>query len=149
MITASRKHTIACGHRVSGHESKCAKLHGHNYTIHVTLEAPSVETGVDQLGRVVDFGVMKSVLFMWLEDNWDHKFLLWEGDPLMDAMGGLPGLVILPFNPTAENIAHHLRTETFPELLLKQNLSYLKVLDVTVDETPNCSASSTVDDDES
>lgn len=26
-------HDISCGHRVYGHESKCAHLHGHNYRI--------------------------------------------------------------------------------------------------------------------
>jgi 6-pyruvoyltetrahydropterin/6-carboxytetrahydropterin synthase len=36
-IIASRYHDISCGHRVYGHESKCAHLHGHNYRVHFDL----------------------------------------------------------------------------------------------------------------
>ena len=31
MITVTCWHEISCGHRVAGHESKGANLHGHNY----------------------------------------------------------------------------------------------------------------------
>ena len=71
-ITATRYHDISCGHRVSGHESKCQFLHGHNYRFHFTVEGSKL----DALGRVMDFGVIKSILCEWLEENWDHKFLL-------------------------------------------------------------------------
>ena len=36
--TAERYHDISCGHRVVGHESKCAFLHGHNYRDVVMVE---------------------------------------------------------------------------------------------------------------
>jgi 6-pyruvoyltetrahydropterin/6-carboxytetrahydropterin synthase len=82
MITASRYHDISCGHRVHGHESKCALLHGHNYRIHFTCVGD-----LDNIGRVIDFSVIKSTLCMWLEDNWDHRFLAWRVDPLMKVFG--------------------------------------------------------------
>ena len=74
---AKRYHDISCGHRVYQHESKCAHLHGHNYRVHFTCEAEEL----DNIGRVIDFSDMKSRLCMWLEDNWDHKTLIWENDP--------------------------------------------------------------------
>ena len=74
---AKRYHDISCGHRVFQHESKCAHLHGHNYRVHFTCEAEEL----DNIGRVIDFSDMKSRLCMWLEDNWDHKTLIWENDP--------------------------------------------------------------------
>src|SRR4051794_11723126 len=62
----TRKHEIHCGHRVCGHEGKCRNLHGHAYVIHFTCEAE----GLDHLGRVIDFGLIKSLLCRWLEDTW-------------------------------------------------------------------------------
>ena len=79
MITATRYHDISCGHRVVGHEGKCQYLHGHNYRIHFTCTAESLDT----VGRVIDFSVIKSKLCMWLEDNWDHMFLAWDEDEVI------------------------------------------------------------------
>ena len=72
MIVATRYHDISCGHRVANHESKCAHLHGHNYRI--TFECAAEE--LDNVGRVLDFSVIKSTLCEWLEANWDHHFLI-------------------------------------------------------------------------
>src|SRR5690606_2639979 len=77
MITAERYHDISCGHRVVGHEGKCRFLHGHNYRIHFEIQAESLDT----VGRVIDFSVIKEKLCMWLEEHYDHKFLIWQEDP--------------------------------------------------------------------
>ena len=61
----TRKHEIQCGHRISGHEGKCRNLHGHAYVFLLTCEADEL----DPLGRVIDFGVIRSLLCQWLEDN--------------------------------------------------------------------------------
>jgi 6-pyruvoyltetrahydropterin/6-carboxytetrahydropterin synthase len=101
-ISITRTHEIACGHRVFGHESKCAHLHGHNYTFELTVEAPLL----DALGRVLDFSAIKTRICDWLERNWDHKLLLLEADPLADMLSAFGEPVVkLPVNPTAENLA--------------------------------------------
>ena len=71
MISICRYHDISVGHRICGHESHCARLHGHNYRIHFTCTADEL----DALGRVLDFQVVKERLCQWLEDHWDHRFL--------------------------------------------------------------------------
>ena len=73
MITATRYHDFSAGHKVTGHEDKCAHLHGHNYRVHFTIQ--SIE-GVDAIGRVLDFGAIKTRLCDWLEREWDHRFLI-------------------------------------------------------------------------
>jgi len=134
MITAERYHDISCGHRVFGHESKCAHLHGHNYRIHFRCAVPAL----DKVGRVIDFSVMKSELCMWVEDNWDHKFLLWQEDDWGTTLFDLdPTLVILPFNPTAENMAKHL-VEIVGPLQLRH--SDVNLISCTVEETRKCGA---------
>lgn len=139
MITASRYHDISCGHRVFGHENKCAHLHGHNYRIFFHCEAQEL----DGLGRVVDFSVIKSALCMWVENYWDHKMLLWEKDPLCLALNETDPecLVVVPFNPTAENMAKHLVQVVGPEQLRNDGVV---LRTVTVEETRKCSASFTI-----
>ena len=132
---AKRYHDISCGHRVFQHESKCAHLHGHNYRVHFTCEAEEL----DNIGRVIDFSDIKSLLCMWLEDNWDHKMLIWENDPWAKVLPEIdPTIVIVPFNPTAENIAQHLVEVIGPQQLAGTGI---KLVHCDVEETRKCSAS--------
>lgn len=133
---AIRYHDISCGHKVTGHESKCSHLHGHNYRIHFVCEADDL----DRVGRVLDFESIKDKLCMWVEKYWDHKFLVWEDDPLMIDLCLIDKAGVLPvtFNPTAENMAKYLVNTVGPTQLLGTNVKLVKVI---VEETQKCSAS--------
>ena len=146
MHTIERYHDICAGHRVYGHESKCAHLHGHNYRVTFTCAAElacnipvNAANELDHLGRVIDFSVVKSTLCQWLEDQWDHKFLLWEEDPLVEVLDTYDpkGLVVVPFNPTAENLAQHLVDVVGPLVLKGTGVRLTKV---RIEETRKCSA---------
>jgi 6-pyruvoyltetrahydropterin/6-carboxytetrahydropterin synthase len=132
-ITATRKIEFDAAHRVNQHESKCKYLHGHRYVLEVTAEAPEL----DALGRVVDFGVLKEKLGGWIDANWDHTTILWETDrELGELIASQTGQVIyyLPQNPTAENMAKYILREICPTLFDAP----LKIVKVTLRETPNC-----------
>lgn len=160
--TVIRSHEICAGHRVVGHESKCRHLHGHNYKFHfkvapkhecgkVVARGKLVEDGLDSVGRVIDFSVVKTTLCQWLEDNWDHKFLHWEEDPLIKALqvdcelcDETTGhdvrdfdnsLVSLPFNPTAENLAAYMVDVIGPQLLDEYGV---ELVECTIEETSKC-----------
>lgn len=140
-IRAVRYHDICAGHRVVGHENKCRHLHGHNYRVTFHCEADNL----DAVGRVMDFSVIKAKLCEWLEETWDHKFLVWEDDPLLDNLLDLEGLfteigrtfINVPFNPTAENMAWHLLNVVAPAQLEGTGV---RVYKVQVEETRKCSA---------
>ena len=164
-----RTHEICCGHRVVGHESRCRMLHGHNYVFHFKVQ-PCIDrqmeashydhapAQLDNVGRVIDFSVVKSTLCQWLEDNWDHKFLHWEIDNLILGILELvsddqtrPSLarsvgeansshlfgsmVPLPFNPTAENLAAHMVNVIGPQLLAEHGV---ELVSCTIEETSKC-----------
>lgn len=149
-ITATRYHDFSCGHRVVGHEGKCALLHGHNYRAHFTLERDSQE--LDSVSRVLDFSVIKSVLCEWLEEHFDHRFLAWENDECMRVLTNIDvimlrgeahqmlfdSIVWVPFNPTAERIAEYLLKTVGPDLLRGHGCVLTKVV---IEETRKCSAS--------
>lgn len=155
-VVAQRYHDFSCGHRVVGHESKCAGLHGHNYRVHFTVEAVGGNGITDGVGRVVDFSVIKETLCAWIERCWDHAFLARHDDPVLvlllntvhaitgsnaadqrelDAVGR--SIVFVPFNPTAENMALYLLEVIGPKLL---GHSPVKLIHVRVEETRKCAA---------
>lgn len=157
--TISRRFQFCMGHRVHGHESKCAHLHGHNYVAVVHARARRL----DRVGRVIDFSVIKSLVGGWIEENWDHGFMLWDRDPLLSLWGcrvrhhGIDSRTVsrgetgplheidrvehkiypLPSNPTAENIADFLLRQVCPEVLKD---SAVEVHRVDLWETENCMA---------
>lgn len=135
MISVERYHDISMGHRVVGHESKCRHLHGHNYRIHFTCTAE----GLDALGRVIDFSEIKERLCLWLEAQWDHKLMLWSEDPLLPELERLASedLCVVPFNPTAEQIARHLVEVVGPAQLAGTGITLVAC---RVEETRKCSA---------
>jgi 6-pyruvoyltetrahydropterin/6-carboxytetrahydropterin synthase len=134
-ITAHRYHDFSTGHRVYQHESKCAHLHGHNYRIHFYCDAPTL----DNIGRVIDFSDIKTYLCNWLEDNWDHKFLVWEKDPWSVILKETDpeGTVVVGFNPTAENMGQYLLDVVGPQQLKDSPVTLYKVI---IEETRKCSA---------
>ena len=134
MISIYRYHDISVGHRICGHESHCARLHGHNYRIHFTCTADEL----DALGRVLDFQVVKERLCQWLEDHWDHRFLVWDKDPLLEGLRALdPSVSVLPCNPSAENMARYLGEVVGPAQLEGTGA---RLVAVEVEETAKCKA---------
>ena len=131
------------GHRVVGHEGKCANLHGHRYRAEIHARA----LGLDAVGRVIDFSVLKSAIGGWIDDEWDHKTALYVEDPLLQVFQNAgqelsdfvvgKSLAVVSFNPTAENIASYLLNTVCARHL---NGITVKAFKVTVWETPNCSA---------
>lgn len=134
-VFAIRFHDISVGHRVVNHESKCKHFHGHNYRVHFKI-APKV--GLDQIGRVIDFSVIKSILCEWLETHWDHKMVLWLDDPQAGKMKEMDphGVHLVSFNPTAENMAEYLLKVIGPS-----ELPYdVELVEVKIEETYKCHA---------
>jgi 6-pyruvoyltetrahydropterin/6-carboxytetrahydropterin synthase len=82
MYTISKRMEVAGAHRLGlDYDSPCQNLHGHNWIITVHCKAETL----NQNGMVIDFSEIKKAVHAKL----DHKNL---ND-------------VLPFNPTAENIA--------------------------------------------
>lgn len=95
---------IEAAHRLpnvpTGH--KCARLHGHSWSIEVAIEGP---VG-DDTGWVMDYADLKAA-FQPIHDRIDHNYL-----------NEIPGLE----NPTSERLAVWLWNELKPRLLLLSEL---------------------------
>lgn len=82
MYYVKKRLEISAAHRLAlSYESKCSQLHGHNWIVTVECKAETL----NEDGMVVDFTHIKRLV----QDRLDHAVL---ND-------------VLPFNPTAENLA--------------------------------------------
>lgn len=83
MYYVKKKMEIAGCHRLNlPYESKCTNLHGHNWVVTVYCKAKELDAN----GMVVDFKHIKDRIHDYLDHGNFNE--------------------LLPFNPTAENIAH-------------------------------------------
>lgn len=138
-LTCTRRIQFCAGHRLLNHEGKCAHLHGHNYVALIEAEADAL----DEVGRVIDFSVLKERVGGWIEVYWDHGFLynvydVFVHETIAAAQSAFnQKSYAMPCNPTAENIARHLLEEVCPNALVGCGV---RVARVTVWETENCFA---------
>jgi 6-pyruvoyltetrahydropterin/6-carboxytetrahydropterin synthase len=96
------------GHRLLDYEGKCTFPHGHTYRAEVFIEAPSL----DPLGLVFDFTELKHHIKYWIDNNWDHAFLVNSRDTeLIEAFSHLSRSRVYRFqenNPSCEVMAKEL-----------------------------------------
>lgn len=86
-------HTFPAAHLLREYPGKCAKVHGHNYRVEVTVRGPRL----DALGLLMDFTDLKKALRALCE-RFDHEML--NDIPPFDTV-----------NPSAENIARFFHDE--------------------------------------
>lgn len=135
-VSAVRKIQFCYGHRVMGHENKCSSLHGHNGVLWIYV---SPFKTLDNVGRVVDFSVIKEVVGGWIDEHWDHTMILYKEDKktieLLSQAPSYKGIFILDTNPTAENMAAYLLNSICPKLLKGRGIFVHKI---AFWETENC-----------
>jgi len=113
MFTISKRFDFSASHRLDGlpADHQCARLHGHNYSVTLTLKSNEL----NEVGFVKDYGELGEVK-NYLDKTVEHRHL----NDCFD------------FNPTAENMARHffqIFTGNYPQLF-----------SVTVKETDKTSA---------
>jgi 6-pyruvoyltetrahydropterin/6-carboxytetrahydropterin synthase len=130
MYQVTQELAFCYGHRLLDYQGKCGRLHGHNGVAAITLRAEQL----DGQGMVADFEAIELQLKTWINQTLDHRLLLHQDDPVLPALRALKEPVgVVPFNPTAENIARmifdHAAQAGFP------------VVEVRLVEVPGSSAS--------
>jgi 6-pyruvoyltetrahydropterin/6-carboxytetrahydropterin synthase len=86
----------------NGGQHKCSHLHGHSARVEIEMATPKLNSK----GMVVDFFDIKRTIGEWIDENLDHKMILWSKDPLAELLkkAGEP-VVLVKENPTAEMLA--------------------------------------------
>ena len=100
--------TFDAGHRLLDYVGKCASPHGHTFRAEVIVRGDAL----DELGMLRDFGEIKAAVKLWVNEKWDHGFLLnSRDDALRTAFAAIPEAKVFVFdgvNPSAEAMAREL-----------------------------------------
>ena len=128
------------GHRVLNHRSVCKGIHGHRYKAEICLEGELiVDSGLSEEGMVIDFSDIKKIAQKFIQNKLDHGFMVWnQDDELLDFFKHSKGhkLVVVPFTPTAENVAAYIFQKLKNEFLDKFKTG-LHLHSVKLWETPS------------
>src|SRR5437660_997854 len=91
-------------HRLLNYRGKCASPHGHTFKAEVMVGA----SRLNPIGIAIDFGQLKVGLKVWIDEHWDHGFLLNSDDvQLVEALRTVPESKLYLFpgvNPSAETM---------------------------------------------
>jgi 6-pyruvoyltetrahydropterin/6-carboxytetrahydropterin synthase len=109
------RRTFSAAHQLKGYNGDCKNLHGHNYSVVVTMQSPEL----DEIGIAMDFKILKSEVDALLK-GFDHKNL-----------SELPEFAEV--NPTSEVLARTI----YRKLSEKLNNGALKVYKVRIGESEN------------
>ena len=133
-MTIMRRIKFCAGHRLLRHGGKCEHFHGHNYVADFFVQGETQ----DDVGRVLDFSELKKRVKGWIDEHWDHSFLIHQDDD--NARQALEMVqpsrfFVMPYNPTAENMAKYLLEEMCPEVLEGTGASACRVRIWETDES--------------
>ena len=141
MVKISKDYQICYAHRLLNHQGKCARLHGHNGMISISVDGNiNEEESSPRHGMVLDFEDLDFGIGHWLDNVLDHRTILEIGDPLIRSIidsEDEDSIIVIDQPPTAEFLAMFIYTKV---------KDWLKVFkgefqaSVTFWETPKASA---------
>jgi 6-pyruvoyltetrahydropterin/6-carboxytetrahydropterin synthase len=138
-IRVVKKFTIEMAHALDGYDGPCRNIHGHTYHLKVTVSGkPCDDQQNSKLGMVIDFGNLKKIVQENIIAVYDHALVLNERSAMIqettltDHFGKL---IIVPWQPTCENLVVDFRNRIHPHLPEEIQLESL-----ILDETPTSSA---------
>jgi 6-pyruvoyltetrahydropterin/6-carboxytetrahydropterin synthase len=148
MITITRKLEFDAGHRIPDHKSQCRNLHGHRYTLEITLVGAVIEEeGSSDNGMIMDFSDVKALAKEHLVDIWDHAFLVYAKDNAVRSFLATIAdhkTVVIDKIPTVENLAST-AFDTLRTVYQDRYGTGLRLQKLVLHETPNCWAEITAD----
>jgi 6-pyruvoyltetrahydropterin/6-carboxytetrahydropterin synthase len=133
------------GHRVPNHKSKCRHMHGHRYRWEAEIEGEiNTKEGSSDEGMLMDFSDVSDILNEYIHDIVDHSFIVYEKDhealEALSLLGNEHRTFVVPFVPTAENLAKWAFEQIEPKIVSKYEQK-LRLVAFNVRETPKSWAS--------
>lgn len=133
MYKLSLRHHFDAAHKLEDYDGSCKNLHGHRWDVLVEIESDNLKDDM-----VIDFKKIKSII-----NELDHKTILQitpSNQKLFDVLDELSLLFIaLPFNPTAENLADHIKSQICFSLGISTYDEESDNIKVTLWESPEAS----------
>lgn len=118
-ISVTKIFRFEMAHFLHKHNGLCQNLHGHSYKLLVTLAGRvKHEPNTPDDGMLMDFGELKKLVKDEILDHFDHALVVNENSPeatKLEALG-FDRTVLLPFQPTCENLILHFVRKLVPHI---------------------------------
>lgn len=70
-MTVTKSFTFDAAHKLPGYDGLCANLHGHRWTMDITVEGEINK----QSGMILDFSVLKKIVDTAIISRFDHGYI--------------------------------------------------------------------------
>ena len=114
--------TFEMAHALWNYKGQCHNVHGHSYKLIVTfIGQPVNEKNHSQEGMLIDFSDLKSIVDKRIVSAFDHALVLYSktDENIINTLNNtFDKIVLLPFQPTCENLIHH-----FAEILKNETIN--------------------------
>ena len=134
-IRISKEFNFDMAHALLGYDGLCKNIHGHSYTLVVTVTGNPIEDKASpKNGMLIDFKDLKNIIKLKIIDRFDHALVLNSDTPaplLQVMMENYDKVVLTDYQPTTENMISDMADEI--GALLPGNL---KLYSLKLRETP-------------
>lgn len=134
-IRITKEFTFDMAHALLHYDGLCRNIHGHTYRLAVTLIGSPIAVDENpKLGMVLDFSELKDIVKKPIVDTFDHALVLHEKHPAIEKMMNINDkgkLIVLPFQPTCENLVIH-----FVNMIKDKLPSGVNLFSLRLHETP-------------
>jgi 6-pyruvoyltetrahydropterin/6-carboxytetrahydropterin synthase len=137
-LTITKIFTFDTAHALENYPGKCRHIHGHTYTLHVTVSGEMNGMKQDPYeGLIIDFTQLKEWVKREVISRYDHFLLLAEGSPLANLnYPEWERIRLTPYQPSCENMLADIC-----QRLLKNPLKGITLEELQLFETPTSYAS--------
>lgn len=141
IVRVTKSFTFEMAHALTGYDGDCRNIHGHSYKLYVTLRGmPRQERGHPKDGMVMDFGELKETVQKNVLDVFDHALALNEHATAASDLGRhFEKIVLLPFQPTCENLVLYIVEKVMNELPQNVELYQVKLFETATSSATWCS----------
>jgi 6-pyruvoyltetrahydropterin/6-carboxytetrahydropterin synthase len=144
-IRVTKRFHFEMAHTLYNYDGLCRNIHGHTYNLEITLAGePLNKQGDPKDGMIIDFSVLKEIVRQNVTSKLDHALMvnhLVPPDQIEHLRQTTDRLIIVPFQPTTENIVSYIAA------IVQQHLPKdVKLYSVRLYETLNSFAEWFADD---
>lgn len=103
-IEVTKLFDFEMAHALYNYDGKCAYIHGHSYHLEISLAGVPNKEVTSTNGMVIDFSTIKKVVNEKVLSVFDHALALNQKDPRVRLLHQEKNLIVLPYQPTCENL---------------------------------------------
>ena len=105
-IRLTKEFNFEMSHVLHAYDGLCSNIHGHSYRLFVSvLGEPLNQKDNPKDGMVMDFGILKEIVYKEIVQRLDHALLVPESSIMLSHLKNCDTkLVITNYQPTCENL---------------------------------------------